>query len=76
MTMEQEMAQQMQRITRCTGCVRAIRENHGAPVPGCQCWRYADEIYAALCIMPTDAKVSLADLLLDGTMYHVASNHA
>lgn len=72
MSMEQEMAQQMQRITRCMGCVRATRENDGGPVPGCQCWRYADEIYAALRIMPADAKVSLADLLLEGTLHHVA----
>lgn len=76
MTMESEMAQQMQRITQCVGCVRAIRENRGAPVPGCKCWTTGNEVFAALRIMPSEAKVSLADLLLEGTLYHVAKSAA
>lgn len=70
-TMEAEMAMQMQRVTGCIGCVRAIRENHGAPVKGCRCWETADEIFAVLRIMPAEAKVSFADLLLEGTRYQV-----
>ena len=76
MSMEREMAIQMQRVTNCRGCIRALRENKGAPVPGCKCWQTADEIFAVLRIMPSDAKVTLADFLLEGTLFHVTKSTA
>lgn len=75
-TMEAEMARQMQRVSGCVGCVRAIKENHGGPVQGCRCWQLGDEVFKALSTMPSNAKATLADFLLEGTRYQVTARFA
>lgn len=68
---ERELAHQVQRITGCVGCINAIRENQGAPLPGCRCWISAEEIAAALGAMPSEHVAEFAGFLLAGTVYHV-----
>lgn len=75
-TMGAEMARQMQRVSGCVGCVRAINENNGGPVQGCRCWQLADEVFKSLSIMPSNTKATLADFLLEGTCYQVTARVA